>query len=173
MKHTTWITVALVALCVGAGAAWMLHLPDRPAADPATGDVSSSRVAVSARPCDTESGEGYVASGKWKLDEYGPVLEITPTPCGRDTFIALKNEGDEEKRAEARDHLDMEAIEKFSGNIQWRNTRGLINQLDCHILEYPDKPTWNIEPDRPYVGYELTRQAQCNPSVPRPDSPFE
>lgn len=172
MKPAKWANVALIALCIGAGAAWILHLLGKPVPDPIVDHAHASSATVFARPCDTASGEGYIAFGQWKLDEYGPVLEITPTPCGRDTFIELKNQLDEGKRSEARDHLEMEAIEKFSGNVNWRNTRGLINQLDCHILEYPDKPTWNIEPDRPYVGYDLTRQAQCNPSVPLPDSPF-
>ncbi|MDF4003744.1 DUF2599 domain-containing protein [Luteibacter sp. PPL201] len=161
MKASIWAVIGLTAACAVGVTAGVVRAWHRDAADPLRGAPHAATATPFAEPCDAATGEGYVQSGQWTLDTFGPVLEITPTDCGRNAGAAR------------RDHLDMEVIEKFSGNVNWRNTRGLINQLDCHAINYPTKPTWNIEPDRPYVGYRLTWQAQCNPSTPRPDSPFE
>jgi hypothetical protein len=104
----------------------------------------------------------YIAGGTWKLDEYGPVLEITPTDCGRKVVGAEI------------DSLILEAIKKFGGKPRLTaNLFGAINQLECHAKLFPDKPTWNIEPDRPYVGLANTEAAECNPSTATPDLPYD
>jgi hypothetical protein len=103
----------------------------------------------------------YVAGGTWSLDEYGPVLEIAPTDCGRKVVGAEI------------DSLILEAIKKFGGNPRLTaNLFGAINQLECHAKLFPDKPTWNIEPDRPYVGLADTEAAECNPATAMPDLPY-
>lgn len=99
----------------------------------------------------------FVQKGEWKLDEYGPILEITPTACGR-TVQGWDIEV-----------FDAEVVRKFSGNAYWRNSQGLLDQLECHIRKFPTKPTYNIEPDRPYVGRTGTEAADCNPNVADPD----
>jgi len=40
---------------------------------------------------------------------------------------------------------------------------GMHDQLLCHALGAPDKPTWNLEPWRPDVGLVATLAASCNP----------
>lgn len=44
------------------------------------------------------------------------------------------------------------------------NTPGMHDQLVCHALGAPDKPTWNLEPWRTDVGLPATIAAACNPS---------
>jgi Protein of unknown function (DUF2599) len=39
----------------------------------------------------------------------------------------------------------------------------LRNQLRCHAVFVPDKPTWDLESWRPDVGYAKTVLAECNP----------
>ncbi|GMA24401.1 hypothetical protein GCM10025864_21600 [Luteimicrobium album] len=41
---------------------------------------------------------------------------------------------------------------------------GMHDQLLCHALGAPDKPTWNLEPWRPDVGLVATLAAGCNPT---------
>lgn len=46
-------------------------------------------------------------------------------------------------------------------------TAGMYDQFLCHwnyarVVE-PDKPSWNLEPWRPAVGYNATVAALCNP----------
>jgi len=43
------------------------------------------------------------------------------------------------------------------------NMPGMRDQLLCHALGVPDKPTWNLEPWRPDVGLVATLAASCNP----------
>ncbi|SFW53752.1 DUF2599 domain-containing protein [Luteibacter sp. UNCMF366Tsu5.1] len=162
MKASGIAVAGIVLLLLAGLVVWIAHTL-RPHPVRIVDDARHSTRLGRAAPCDAQTGEGFVVSGKWHIDEYGPVLEVTPTPCGRRVSEDLTK----------RDSLDMEVIEKFSGNLNWRNTRGMINQLDCHLINFPQKPTWNLEPDRPYVGYADTWAAECNPSVGRPDTPFE
>lgn len=82
----------------------------------------------------------------------GPSLQIVPTPSGR------KVSG--ERAAE----------------VAWRevlalapdgDTPGMRAQFDCHWtfarLVDPDKPSWNLEPDRPVVSDEQMVSSRCNP----------
>jgi hypothetical protein len=43
----------------------------------------------------------------------------------------------------------------------------LRHQYICHqqfaTIKEPDKPTWDLEMDRPDVGYAATVRASCNP----------
>jgi len=43
------------------------------------------------------------------------------------------------------------------------NKPGIHDQLLCHAIGVPDKPTWNLEPWRPDVGLVATLAARCNP----------
>lgn len=122
------------------------------------GDAGQARAK---RPATSDCPPPYISNGSWGLDEYGPVLVITPTDCGRKVVGAEI------------DSLILEAIKKFGNNRRLtRNLFGTINQLECHVRLFPDKPTWNLEPDRPYVGLENTESAECNPSVAIPDQPY-
>lgn len=48
----------------------------------------------------------------------------------------------------------------------------MYDQFQCHWqwarLVSPNKPSWNLEPWRPAVGYDATVQALCNPGGPDP-----
>ncbi|GAA5106241.1 hypothetical protein GCM10023319_76840 [Nocardia iowensis] len=50
------------------------------------------------------------------------------------------------------------------------DTPGMRDQFLCHWdwarIAMPDKPSWNIEPWRPAVGYPATVAALCNPGAP-------
>ncbi|MEV0296884.1 DUF2599 domain-containing protein [Nocardia sp. NPDC050710] len=49
-------------------------------------------------------------------------------------------------------------------------TPGMRDQFICHWewarLVQPNKPSWNLEPWRPAVGYQATVAASCNPGGP-------
>ncbi|NID17455.1 DUF2599 domain-containing protein [Luteibacter yeojuensis] len=161
MKSSAFALAGIAVLCIVGGAGWMAYRLREPP-PMAVSEPAHAPGAISAKPCNDVTGEKFIESGVWSLDEFGPRLSITPTRCGRDAGL-LK-----------RDSLVMEVIERFSGNINWRNTRGMINQLDCHLFNVPhSQREWDLEPDRPYVGYAQTRRDLCNPHVPRPDPPFE
>lgn len=149
MDHRTWNAIRIVVIAfafLGAGTACT------------QGDA---RQVEAERPATSDCPPPYILNGVWSLDEYGPVLAITPTDCGRKVVGAEV------------DALILEAIEKFGNNPRLTaNLFGSMNQLACHVKLFPDKPTWNLEPDRPYVGLENTEAAECNPSVAVPDQPY-
>lgn len=147
---------------VAAGCKPKVADPDPPPktviARPTSGKVAGS-------PSPTDCPGPFVQKGEWTVDEYGPILHITPTACGR--------------RAKESDPtnvelFDAEVMARFSGNPlwdTWQNTRGLLDQLECHIRNAPTKDTYNIEPSRPYIGRDATEKALCNPAVYDPDPP--
>lgn len=103
----------------------------------------------------------YIESGQWvyKFNEW--VLELKPTLCGRQI-------GPDETA-----YMFYEIAKKFSGDQYWVNTRGIINQLTCHLQIARTKAEWNLEPWRPYVGHAETVLAGCNVVTPKPQPPFE
>lgn len=103
----------------------------------------------------------YVERGQWVYRYHEWTLEIVPTECGRKI-------GPEETA-----YTFFEIAKKFSGDKYWTNTRGMINQLTCHYAIARDKPEWNLDPWRPYVGHAATVTAGCNGVEPKPDTPFE
>lgn len=155
MHHRTWnrslllvVSIALAAMAMG-------------------GVAYGAPPAKRSHPKADECPQPYIEKGEWKDDPYGPILEITPTPCGR---IINANED-----LVARDKnfyaLVGEMVIRFSTNRYFERLPTMVNQLFCHARLFPDKPTWNIEPQRPYLSYDETAAAQCNPSVPKPDEP--
>ncbi|AUH67085.1 MULTISPECIES: DUF2599 domain-containing protein [Gordonia] len=97
----------------------------------------------------------YIASADWVQTEVGPSLQIAPTPNGR--RVQSPTAGDEAWREVLR--LDPGA-----------DTPGMKAQFDCHWtfarIVQPDKPTWNIEPNRPVVSPEEMISSRCNPGGP-------
>lgn len=91
--------------------------------------------------------------GEWKLS-------LVPTECGR----AI----DESETG----LMFYEIVRKFGQSPYWTNNRGMINQLTCHLVIARGKAEWNLEPFRPYVGFNATKDAGCNPIVPADDPPF-
>ncbi|WP_448098991.1 DUF2599 domain-containing protein [Luteibacter yeojuensis] len=152
MHGSTWKVASGLAIALALVSLAGCQAPDR-------GPAGTAHAMPS--PAAPDCPSPYIAGGAWKLDEYGPVLEITPTDCGRKVVGAEI------------DSLILEAIRKFGGNPRLTaNLFGAMNQLECHAKLFPDKPTWNLEPDRPYVGLANTEAAECNPSVAVPDLPY-
>nr|WP_240148069.1 DUF2599 domain-containing protein [Luteibacter yeojuensis] len=146
------ISISLLLLAAGAAAGFCLarHAPfQRP-------DVAS-------RPLDGACSQ-YIdrALSGWFVDERGhQSLRLVPTACGRDIgpadtpymfYEIVKTYGDPEQLGAAPSPGD-----------RWKNVRGMINQLTCHLRIASNKPQWNLEPYRPWVGDEATEQAGCNP----------
>jgi hypothetical protein len=108
----------------------------------------------------------YIDEGKWVYrysDEYPYnewMLSLTPSQCGR--YI------DPTETA----YMFYEIVKKFGQNEHWSNNRGMINQLTCHLYAAREKPEWNLEPWRPYVGYDKTLAAGCNPVEPDKDPAY-
>ncbi|MDH0747894.1 DUF2599 domain-containing protein [Pseudomonas sp. GD03842] len=113
----------------------------------------------------TPSCPEYIQKGEWKYrsDEgiHEWAISLTPTPCGR--YIDVSEIG----------LMFYEIVLKFGQSPYWHNNRGVINQLICHAKNAREKPEWNLEPFRPYVGSVITEQARCNPLTPNPDPDFQ
>lgn len=135
-----------------------------------TGTPTSNKTAAPAlKPAIRQQCPEYIQSGTWvymfikdpsyetnyQFNEWA--LSLTPTSCGR--YI------DPSETA----YMFYEIVKKFGRNEHWANNGGMINQLTCHLAIARDKETWNLEPWRPYVGYDKTVSAGCNPIVPDPD----
>ncbi|AYF75348.1 DUF2599 domain-containing protein [Nocardia yunnanensis] len=92
---------------------------------------------------------------EWTDEIDGRRLHVYPTEAGRkDTFPAALDRAWQEVRADAPD----------------ADTPGMFDQFRCHWewarVVAPDKPSWNLEPWRPAVGYDATVSALCNPGGP-------
>lgn len=91
----------------------------------------------------------------WTTNEDGPRLQVFPTEAGRYT------------KAPGTDEL---AWREILARDPGADTPGMRDQFVCHWvwarMVQPDKPSWNLEPWRPDVGYQATVQANCNPGGP-------
>lgn len=134
----------------------------------ATTQLSAAEVATQKplKPSITQNCPEYIESGKWvyryssdyPFNEW--MLSLKPSDCGR--YI------DPSETA----YMFYEIVKKFGQSEQWSNNRGMINQLTCHLAIAREKPEWNIEPWRPYVGFDSTVASKCNPIEPNPDPAF-
>ncbi|WP_040835297.1 DUF2599 domain-containing protein [Nocardia brevicatena] len=92
---------------------------------------------------------------EWVQAVDGPRLLVHPSPAGRRTTFP----GSDER-----------AWREVLTAAPNANTAGMRDQFICHWvwarLVTPDKPTWNLEPWRPNVGYDATVEAACNPGGP-------
>jgi hypothetical protein len=102
----------------------------------------------------------YIEHGTWVYRYNEWTLELEPSACGR--MVNPENTA----------HMFYEMAKKFGGSPYWQNTRGMINQLTCHLVIARNKPTWNLDPWRPYVGHNATVSAECNVVAPDPDTEF-
>ncbi len=94
---------------------------------------------------------------EWTDDPDGRRLHVYPTAAGRaDQFPAALDRAWSEVLADSPD----------------ADSPGMYDQFHCHWvwarMVAPNKPSWNLEPWRPAVGYQATVQAMCNPGGPDP-----
>ncbi|PXX70707.1 uncharacterized protein DUF2599 [Nocardia tenerifensis] len=104
---------------------------------------------------DPFAGMPLIDHADWTTAVDGPRLRVYPTPAGRqDTFPGADERAWQEVIAQAPD----------------ADAPGMHDQFRCHWiwarLVEPDKPSWNLEPWRPAVGYPATVEARCNPGGP-------
>ncbi|MGB3604149.1 MAG: DUF2599 domain-containing protein [Gordonia sp. (in: high G+C Gram-positive bacteria)] len=97
----------------------------------------------------------YIASATWADTAVGPSLQIAPTINGR--RVQSPTAGTEAWR-------EVLALDPGA------DTPGMKAQFDCHWtfarLVEPNKPTWNLEPNRPVVTPEEMIASRCNPGMP-------
>lgn len=141
--------------------------PSLPVANPAQSAAQAAQIAAAAQAAGQAQPQAancqqYIASTSWvQRSEIGfanPIwsLQITPTECGRRIG------------PEQTDRMYAELESKLRADPRWneKNNPGTLRrQLVCHLVVARDKPTWNIEGDRPYVSYEasLRLPSPCNP----------
>ncbi|WP_378742417.1 DUF2599 domain-containing protein [Nocardia brasiliensis] len=91
----------------------------------------------------------------WTEAVDGPRLLVYPTQAGRHTTFP---------------GTDERAWQEVIAQSPDADTPGMRDQFVCHWawarLVQPDKPSWNLEPWRPAVGYQATVEARCNPGGP-------
>ncbi|MET7772132.1 DUF2599 domain-containing protein [Nocardia sp. NPDC005366] len=92
---------------------------------------------------------------EWTETEDGTRLLVYPTVAGRRTT----SPGNDER-----------AWQEVLSQSPDAESPGMRDQFICHWewarLVQPNKPSWNLEPWRPAVGYQGTVQASCNPGGP-------
>lgn len=115
---------------------------------------------VAAQPKRAPACDEYISTGQWIYRYQEWSLELVPTACGREISAADTP------------YMFYEIAKKYAGSPYWTNTRGMINQLTCHLAIARKKVQWDLDPWRPYVGYAATVVAGCNPTVPDPEKPF-
>ncbi|WP_460718437.1 DUF2599 domain-containing protein [Nocardia heshunensis] len=131
-----------------------------PTAGPPSGSSAPIAPAPTASPIgvptiDPFPDQALIDRTEWTDDIDGRRLHIYPTQAGRtDKFPAALGRAWQEVLTDAPD----------------ADTPGMYDQFRCHWewarVVAPDKPSWNIEPWRPAVGYDATVAAMCNPGGP-------
>jgi hypothetical protein len=124
-----------------------------PSATPTAAAAATSTAATAT--VDQYAGSPLIDHTRWTDDPDGRRLRVYPTPGGRaDTFPAALDRAWHEVLTMAPD----------------ADTPGMYDQFKCHWewarLVAPNKPSWNLEPWRPVVGYQATVAALCNPGGP-------
>jgi hypothetical protein len=92
---------------------------------------------------------------EWTGGIDGARLLVFPTQAGRHTTFP----GSDER-----------AWQEVLAQSADADSPGMRDQFICHWewarMVAPNKPSWNLEPWRPAVGYQATVQASCNPGGP-------
>lgn len=118
----------------------------RPIADPTVSQLPA---------VDAYADQNLIDRTEWTDAVDGRRLLVYPTDAGRkDTFPTAGERAWQEVLTDSPD----------------ADTPGMRDQFICHWewarLVAPDKPSWNLEPWRPAVGYQATVNAMCNPGGP-------
>ncbi|WP_028478009.1 DUF2599 domain-containing protein [Nocardia sp. CNY236] len=117
--------------------------------------VPPSSISPSTPTIDPHAGQPLIDHVEWVDTIDGPRLLVFPTRAGRQTTFA---------------DADDRAWREILAHSPEADSPGMRDQFRCHWvwarLVQPDKPSWNLEPWRPAVGYPATVDAQCNPGGP-------
>ncbi|WP_431970237.1 DUF2599 domain-containing protein [Nocardia sp. bgisy134] len=118
--------------------------------------ITSPATPLAAQPTvDPYEGIPLVDHVAWTENVDGARLLVFPSEAGRRTTYP----GSDER-----------AWQEVLAQSPDADTPGMRDQFICHWdwarLVQPNKPSWNIEPWRPAVGYPATVQASCNPGGP-------
>lgn len=151
------IFTVLTALLSGCGSPDPQTPPPGTTATTATttiaGTSTAARTPVPA--IDPYAGLPLIDHIEWTHNADGSRLTVHPTEAGRATTFP---------GADQRAWAEIRAADATA------DTPGMWEQFRCHWdwarLVAPDKPTWNLEPWRPPVGYDATVEAACNPGGP-------
>ncbi|WP_431816710.1 DUF2599 domain-containing protein [Gordonia jacobaea] len=166
------LMVALVFALTGCGADSTSSAPTSASASSVSGSGAESSVSDAASGSGAPSGAvsgapsvsavldpahppPYVDHVTWVSTAVGPSLQIYPTPNGR---ASIADDG---------------------AQVAWRevlalapdaDTPGMNAQFVCHWnfarAVDPNKPSWNIEPQRPVVDDSTMIATRCNPGAP-------
>ncbi|MCF8570019.1 DUF2599 domain-containing protein [Gordonia sp. HY002] len=134
-------------------------VPDTPvstsmpsALTPSSASPTDSSPTRSSRPQPPTLPPPYVEGADWVDTEVGPSLQIRPTRNGRNV---------------SGDTTGAEAWNEVLALYPDADSPGMRAQFDCHWtfarLVDPEKPSWNLEPDRPVVTESEMISARCNP----------
>lgn len=121
-----------------------------PAAQPIAAPTTSATPLV-----DPYADDALIDRTEWTDAVDGRRLLVYPTQAGRaDVFPTAGERAWQEVLTQSPD----------------ADTPGMRDQFLCHWewarVVAPNKPSWNLEPWRPAVGYEATVNALCNPGGP-------
>ncbi|WP_278262188.1 DUF2599 domain-containing protein [Nocardia sp. AG03] len=120
-----------------------------------TTDRVPATIAPPTTTVDPYAGLPLIDHLSWTENVDGARLQIYPTVAGRKTA------------APGGDQLAWSEILAMDATA---DSPGMFDQFRCHWvwarMVAPDKPSWNLEPWRPDVGYQATVAANCNPGGP-------
>jgi hypothetical protein len=152
--------VALIAVAALLGAGCDAQVTGRaltPAQTPASVPAARPSSAPTSAPTSASSSAAAVTlidHVHWGTTDKGRQLQVYPTPAGRAAPAAAS----------------AQAWAEVLDDAPTANTAGMYDQFLCHWTFAravdPDKPSWDLEPWRPDVGYPATVAAGCNPGGP-------
>ena len=151
----TMISTAIAGCDTGSAVSRQSRPPDSPASSTARLRASAKvtpALPPRTRSVDPDARKALVARVQWTTTSKGRQLQVFPTTAGRtDVFPTAA------RRAWA----------EILAHAPNAGTAGMYDQFLCHwnfarVVE-PAKPSWNLEPWRPAVGYSATVAALCNP----------
>ncbi|QBS39275.1 DUF2599 domain-containing protein [Nocardia sp. CS682] len=155
--RTTGTVAMLVALTTAAGPAGATPALSAEEQPPLSKTLSAAPISTgsSAENFDPFLDRPLIDHVVWTHGADSTRLMIYPTVAGRqDPFPPAEERAWQEVLHQAGD----------------TDTPGMRDQFLCHWdwarIAMPDKPSWNLEPWRPAVGYPDTVAALCNPGAP-------
>jgi hypothetical protein len=122
-----------------------------------TGGLSTSASPAVSPQANGSAAPVYIAEAHWADGEDGPTLVVVPSDAAREARGS--------STAGEAGWLQLESL--VDGLAEHPAKDRLRHQYICHqqfaSIAEPDKATWELEVERPDVGYPATVAARCNP----------